>query len=75
MRISSLFYCEQAAAQQVAANVSILKSMRARNQRAADSRSALADMQDRIDAAHSARIPVLAEPIENPDRGLAEVAS
>ena len=72
MRISSLFYREQAATQQAAANVSILENVRARNQRAADSWSALADMQDRVEESHRARVPARAE---SPDRNIAAVAS
>jgi hypothetical protein len=76
MKISTLFYREQAATQQAAADAATLANVRSRNQRAADSFTALADMQDRAEAAHRAKIktPALTEPSENPDRGLAAAA-
>ncbi len=77
MKVSTLFYREQAATQQIAADRATLDNVRARNQRAANAWTVLADMHDRAELAHRARIkivasPLVPEPSENPDRGLAD---
>ncbi len=75
MKPDPLFYRAQASNQQVEANAATLDNVRARNQRAADAWSALADRQDRAEAAHQARgasrapAGLLSEASENPDRG------
>lgn len=56
MKIPTLFYREQAATQQAVADGATLANVRSRSQRAANSFTALADLQDRADAAHRARI-------------------
>ena len=67
IKVPTLFYRQQAATQQAIADGATLDNVRTRSQRAANSWTALADLQDRADAAHRAKVKAVAPPANESD--------